>query len=449
MVQGGGDAENNIQIVSNYNMLDTLQYDSFIKRFSSTGRFDNATKRLKDLFEKKNSEKVLHYRKAGSYVESSNLRNTQNLIQIRYIPYNTKTLIILPPTNEAKEFINQIMFLVNNNYLIINTKGEFNLERNIFVISLAPFNSSDSILEYFYYKIKLSNLYSYYRVEDPFVFILRKEINNKNGVLIAKSGFQFLQIQNIDDLAPIDYDLINEENITSLKYKGDPNKTYDNFYMIANGEDPKSPIVTDYTFTLKTKIAVLDLIDEDIQTVTVDIQGEKYRIRLPSTPNKNLDKVYSAWVKGSYEKTEKTLIDNLDLVNSIGSSEIPDFLFSLSYFKCFDDASILTKSECNYMKEQLQKIYLYSLKKHEKNTDKLSTGVVDNRIFISHNCSSLDLSTDTSKVICKVKYKEGLKENEETNIEIDKKYIPILKSTNEKDIESIRLAVLTEFRKQK
>jgi hypothetical protein len=121
MVQGGG-VENSIQIVLDYNVLDTKQYDAFIKKFSSTGGsngFNNAASRLKLLLEK-NPEKVLKYRKGVTYVESSNLRNTTNTIQVKYVPSSTKTLIILPPTNDPKLFINQIMFLVNNQYLLIS-----------------------------------------------------------------------------------------------------------------------------------------------------------------------------------------------------------------------------------------------------------------------------------------------------------------------------------------
>jgi hypothetical protein len=454
MVQGGG-VENSIQIVLDYNVLDTKQYDAFIKKFSSTGGsngFNNAASRLKLLLEK-NPEKVLKYRKGVTYVESSNLRNTTNTIQVKYVPSSTKTLIILPPTNDPKLFINQIMFLVNNQYLLISSKGEFKLERNVFVISLFPFNTNnDPVLNYFYYKLKLSNIYSYYKVNDPFVFIVRKEVENKKGILIAESGFKFFQPLNPDDLAPIDYDLIIEENIESLKYKTDSTKTYDNlFYQISNGDDPESPIMTDYTFTLKTSIAVLDLIDEDIEQVTVDIHGEKYRIRLPLTPNKNLDKVYAAWKNKKYVKDETRLIDNLRL-EEIDNFDIPQFLFSLSYFKCFDDTSILTSAECNTMKQQLQKVYVHSLKRYDESIEemiKTSTDALNNRVYLSHECKSLDLSDDKSKIKCTVTYNQGMSKNLKTTVEIDAKHIPILKSGEAKDIETIKQAVLAEFSQEK
>ncbi len=447
MIQGGGN-DNNIQIVSNYNFLDLKQYESFIQRFSSTNRFTNAAKKLEDMFNKKYTEKSLHYRKSASYVESNSLnsRNTTNLIQIKFVPLSTKTLIILPPISEAKEFVNQIMFLINNQYLSIDSKQNFILERNVFVISLAPFDSSD-ISKYFYYKLKLSNLYSYYRIDDPYVFIVRKEIDGKKGILIAKSGFIFLKPSNKDELTPIDYDLIKEDDIQTMKYKGDISNIYDNFYMIADGEDPESPIISDYTFTLKSNIAVLDLIEEDIQKIKVDIQGKSYRIRMPLTPNQSLDKVYNDWMNNKYEGDERKLIDELHL-EDIRDLEIPRFLFHLSYFKCFDDTSLLTRSECSYMKNELQQIYLHSLKKRKTKLDMLDSTVdLDNRVFDSYDCNAIDASTDNEKVICTVAYKTGLVDNK-TNVKIDKKFISILKSNKPEDIDSIRDAVETEFRKQ-
>jgi hypothetical protein len=462
MIQGGGAAENNIQIVKNYNMLDKTQYDAFIAKFSKTGNFTNPTAKIKELIKKKYKETFLHYRKSGTYIESSSLnsRNTTNIIKIKFIPSTTKTLILLPPTDDPMAYINQIMFLINNQYLRITTKNEFILNPNIFVISLAPFNTNSNlktkeILQYFYNKIKLSNLHSYYyineTVEDkssstePLVFILRKEMEGKKGILIAESGFKLLNPINPDSLSPFDYDLINEEGIQTIKYKGDASKVYENIYMIANGDDPETTIMNDYTFTLKTNIAVLDLIDEDIQTITIDLQGNKYRIRLPLTPNKTLDKVYNDWDNKKYSNNEMELIKNLDLQN-IEGLDIPQFLFHLSYFKCFDDTSLLSKQECTYMKDQLQKVYLHSLKKHENDIER-STANIDNRVYVSHECRTMDVSTGTIKVDCTVKYRVGLNEGT-TTVEINEKYIPILKSTKDEDIKAIKEAVLAEFYKE-
>lgn len=439
-IQGGAvSADSSIQIVKNYDILDTVQYEAFINKFSATGRFQPAATRLETLFNKKYNEKPLNYRKTSGYIESSNSRNTENLIQIKFVPPSTKSLIILPPVTESKDFVNQIMFLINNQYLTIDSKRNFILERNVFVISLG-FDASD-ISKYFYYKLKLSNMYSYYRVGDPFVFIVRKDTN---GILIAQSEFKLLKPVKNDDLEPIDYNLIIEEGIEIMKYKGDPLKTYDDFNMIANGTDPESPIVTDYTFTLEKNIAILDLIDEDTEHVNVDIQGEKYRIRLPLSPNKNLDKVYSDWGKNKYNTDEKRLIKTLHL-KDIVDLDISQFLFHLSYFKCFNDASLLTKQECTYMKKELQKVYLYSLKKHSKKISKLSTDNLDNRVIDSFDCSAMEIA-DVNQLICKVEYTNGL-EKGTVNVYIDGSLIPIIKSTKPEDIAQIKKAVETEFRK--
>jgi hypothetical protein len=209
--------------------------------------------------------------------------------------------------------------------------------------------------------------------------------------------------------------------------------------------------MTDYTFTLKTSIAVLDLIDEDIEQVTVDIHGEKYRIRLPLTPNKNLDKVYAAWKNKKYVKYETRLIDNLRL-EEIDNFDIPQFLFSLSYFKCFDDTSILTSAECNTMKQQLQKVYVHSLKRYDESIEemiKTSTDALNNRVYLSHECNALDLSDDKSKIKCTVTYNQGMSKNLKTTVEIDEKYIHLLGTGKNEDIETIKRAVLAEFSQEK
>ena len=437
-IQGGG-GDSDIQIVKHYNMLDEAQYDTFIKKFSSIGKFKSAASRLEQIFNKKNTEKVLHYTKSGES-SSINSRNTDNLIQIKFVPPSTKSLIILPPVNKPKDFVNQLMFLINNQYLTINSKNELILERNIFVISLATFDSSD-ISKYFYYKLKLSNLYSYYRVNDPFVFIVRKEIEDKKGILIGKSGILFLKPLNKNDLMPTDYDIIIEDRIETMKYKGDNSNIYDNFYMIADGTDPESSIVNNYTFTLEKNIAILDLIDEDVEHVNVDIQGEKYRIRLPLTPNKTLDKVYNAWTNKKYERDELRLIKTLHL-EDIVDLDIPQFLFHLSYFKCFNDTSLLTKQECTYMKKELQKVYLYSLKKHSK----LSTDTSDNRIIQSIQCNAIDASRDDETPICTVTYTEG-QETKKLDVPISNTFITKIKSDKPEDIRAVEEAVTTEFRK--
>lgn len=448
-IQGGG-GENDIQIVENYNLLDIKQYDTFVKTYFTNVSIQNSLNKLGDIFKNKYTEKTLHYRKAVTHIESNSLnaRNATNLIQIKFIPNTTKSLIILPPVKEPKEFVQQLMFLITNQYLRISSKKEFIIEQNIFIISLAPFDNS-GLSQFFYYKLKLSNLYSYYRIDDPYVFVVRKEVEDKKGILIAKSGFKFLKPMKEDELEPTDYDLIQDDGIDSMKYKGEPSKEYTNFNIITDGEDPQSPIVSNYSFTLKSNIAVIDLIDEDIQRIKVDIEGESYRIRVPLTPNETIDKVSAAWANKKFEKDEMRLINKLGLEH-IEDFNIPKFLLHISYFKCFNDTSILSKKECSYLKKELQKVYLYSLKKRRDklNSLGLSTTGLDNRIIKSYICDVLDETKDNEKIVCRVTYKERM-EKKETKVSIDNKYISIIKSTNDEDVKKINEAVETEFRKQK
>ena len=94
------------------------------------------------------------------------------------------------------------------------------------------------------------------------------------------------------------------------------------------------------------------------------------------------------------------------------------------------------------MKKELQKVYLYSLKKHSK----LSTDTSDNRIIQSIQCNAIDASRDDETPICTVTYTEG-QETKKLDVPISNTFITKIKSDKPEDIRAVEEAVTTEFRK--
>ena len=319
-------------------------------------------KKYKDtLTELDNKNKVLHYVKNGSIIEESAL-DISGLILIKFIPLSTKKIIILPHVSDLKTYFSQIQYLIQNNYMEIDETRNFKIKRNIIVISLDPFPiSTDKTIEFLYYKIKISNYNSYYIVDSPFKLIYPKD----DGIFFTKDALLTIpKPQGENDVSPDDFDTIIEQNIKSMKYKPDINNTIgQNFNIIYGDLNSSDPDVApfNYNFTLNTNIAVITLAEEDFKTITVDIQGNIYRIRIPLYKN---DITHQQWDKRKFTKDEKKLIYDLQL-QEIPNFNISDFLFHLSYFKCYNDVSLLTKNECSVFKSYLSIMYKYYLQSNE------------------------------------------------------------------------------------
>jgi hypothetical protein len=426
VVEGGQqntDTVSNVQIVQNYEILDKKQYGDFLKRFTPTTKLENAIKNIKI-----KAEKILHYGVKGD-ISVLNSRNTTNLVQIKIIPITTKKLVILPPFESPEQYINQFMFLIANDFMEIDSKNNFVIRKNIFVISLAPFKD-EPLIKYLYSKLKSTNKTSYYVVNDkpfteqavePFnVFVHPKD----NGIFISKKDVNFSKPIKPEDLQPTNFDVINEYNIPSMKYRGNPSDILP--INISDGEDEPRPI-TEYKFTLKNHIAVISLIDEDIQTINIDLQGNKYRMRIPYVNNKT-DKIYDDWLNGKYKMGEEKLVKDLHLEPG---DEIPKFLFNLAYFKCFDDVSLLTKAECSSMKTTLDSLYKRALRKYEKKGDSDSEHKIigDSRLITSIESIQID-TEEPKKVISTIKYTEnGVPK--ETKVELDESYIKMMATDEE------------------
>lgn len=442
IVQLTGGGSTNVQVVQNYKLLDLPQYNNFVQMITSGEKLKNGVAKLKAKYK---PETVLSYRKAGDLLESSvNSNTSSNFIQIKVIPKSTKTLIILPPFDSAEIFVNQIMFLVNNSYCTIKNKKQFVLNSNIFVISLLDntiFNK-DELVQLIYYKLKLINPNSFYRINDPFVFLYPHNIGTHNGLLLCNNDFTLREPLNTNSLSPLDFDFINDEEILSFKYRASSKIIDNNLATISNGtSDPPIP-TNEYNFSIKDAIVIIPLKDEDEATITIDLQGKFYRIRVPESSIRSLDKVFNEWNLNHYTRDEEKLIEDFHLRN-ISDFDIPQFLFHLSYFKCFDDASLLTKAECSTMKAQLQQLYLYSLEQHNSKEKYKPTDTNDKRIIEAIDCSEI---TGEEKVKCNIVYYEDNPKNKiNSYVILDKSYIPFI----HKDIKKLHEDAEKEFRKTK
>lgn len=418
----------NVQIVMNYDILDKKQYADFLKKFTPTTNLEKAIKQVET---KVKPEKILHYGAKGD-ISVLNSRNITNLVNIKIIPITTKKLVILPPFTTPEEYINQFMFLIRNDYMEIDSTNNFIIRKNVFVISLAPFNKDDKdlMIKYLYLKLKIiNNMTSYYVVGEKFnVFLYPKE----KGILVANEGFKLVKPIKPENLEPTNFDIINEYNIKSMKYRksDDPTNIY-SMDIITNGTTD-TDIATSYNLTLNKYIAVISLIDEDIQTINVDLQGKKYRMRIPYVNNKT-DKIYDDWLNGKYKMDEGKLVDDLHLEPK---DEIPKFLFNLAYFKCFDDVSLLTKAECSSMKTTLDSLYKRALKNYEKIGDSDSEDKTrdpnksNTKTITSIECNQIDTETP-KKVRCTIKYTEN-NVSKEAIVELDENYIGMMATDKEK-----------------
>ena len=361
----GADDSPDVLFVEHYDTVDTATFNTFLNVLqpSATDLSGSKLLRLIKKYKEKytildSKHKFLHYVKNGKVIETSALNNSGTNVQIQFIPLSTKKIIVLPHVDDVKTYFSQIQYLIQNDYMEIDEERNFKIKRHIVVISLKPFPiDSDKTVEFLYYKMKISNYNSYYLVDNPSKLIYPKD----KGILFTTKETQSVPNPQGNSVSPYDFENIIEQNIKTMKYR-ESKDTISSFDTIYGDVDSPEPTVADsYYFSLNTSIAVITLVEEDFKTITVDIQGKLYRIRIPLYKN---DITYQQWEKKKYTKDEKKLIYDLQL-QEIPEINISDFLFHLSYFKCYNDVSLLTKNECSVFKSYLSIMYKYYLQSNE------------------------------------------------------------------------------------
>jgi len=423
-VVGGGSSDDtlpDIQIIRNYDSVDIQQFNDFITNLKTGTKLNTLIKKFKDILQTQDDKnKVLHYVHNRSIIETSalNSTNSNNIVQIKIIPLNTKKIIVLPPLHNDKpeyRFFSQIQYLIQNNYMDI----DFVISRNIIVVSLQSFPiDTNQPLQFLYYKMKVSNYNSYFVVNNPYKLLYPKE----NGILITTKDV--LPLPQDNDLMPTEFDSIIEQNITAMKYRGKKDTAISTFDIIYGDDSDPTESLQNYNFSLYDNIAVITLVEEDFKTINIDIEGKLYRIRIPLHDN---DIIVQQWSKHKFTKDEMKLIEDLHLDN-IENFDVPKFLFYLSYFKCYNDISLLTRKECSVFKNYLSQLYNHHLVEKEKKESK-DTGF-----------TILSSALDTAGNKLRINYKENGSDEEKT-VDIDKKYVNY-ELSNEELIDAVKNAIV-------
>jgi hypothetical protein len=271
--------------------------------------------------------------------------------------------------------------------------------------------SNSELLEHYYLNFKNINYDTYYVVNDPYTLIYPKKVGLKEGIFFTTDEDRSFPkpLDETRDLLPTDNEEISDNSISSMAYTNS-DKTFneDDYYIISNGSSDVEINNTSPTFDLKKNIAILQLGSSDIPIVAVDVEGQSYRIRVPELQNDS-DFTYNAWSNKKFTKHEKKLLDDLNFIQMANDNNKPavyiaNFLYYLVHYKCFNDTSLLTKNECNIVRDALKDLYKYKLYKIEKRFG------ADDYENIKIKCSSAGVGKE-GKIICKIK---------KVSIEIDK-----------------------------
>jgi hypothetical protein len=456
-----------VRYIVNYDFEDDEArdiYSRFIQTLGSQEKIQNLNQAYeREIQRLENDNKPLHYVSKPSFViyrnSSSNLKVPRTTI--KFIPTSAREIIVLPPVKGNVEvFFKQILFLRDSNYLQITRDKKFKLSTNIYVISLEPFYSSISgiieergktdaelkeeaqrvskekeqaeekkvdtnianlfsggaieseiLLKHLYLKFKKDNFYSFFLTNSPYTIIYPRQISDKNGIFFT-SGIkkEFSQAKDSNDLQPIDYDTIIEKNINMMTYVNGEEKYGDNeFFVIKSGDNDPNINNTQLSFDINKYITILDLIDTEIPSTIIDINGIYYKIRMATNQGAS-DSVYKSWYDRKFTKQEKKLVNDLNILDmlnykysesdqSLINKEIADFLYYLTYYKCFKDISVLTKRECEITRGFLKELYKYNLIIKSRKIE----GVKKDDITV--RCSAVDIRSES--IICDIIYKKN------------------------------------------
>ena len=399
MVKGGG--KDDVMIIKEYNNADPEELNKLLKK--DVSKAIPILERKRDTLDTKFKNSFLKYKIEDNELitTASNSRNISSTKRVVFVPLKIKTIIVLPHIENATRFLNILDFLLNSDYITVE-KNELKIKRDIFIVSLKLDIEKDKNLYYLYLHLKVSNFESFFVVDEPYTIIYPKD----KGILFSNTNLPKPETGALG----IDIEEIQRYGIKKMAYK-----TGEGFYttldIISSGDEDPSSTPSGYTFTLKNAIAILPLKDEDIKTINVDILGRKFRVRLPLSSDRTKDTVYRNWEEEHYNKDEKELINYLGLTK-FENLNIPEFLFYLTYYKCFDDVSLLTKQECSNLRANFERIYMNILAQYDIDTEDETINIVD------FECNAVTM--DDGNIICSVKYpKAGQYELAKINVEID------------------------------
>ena len=501
---GGGDDETekesdiSVRYIVNYDFEDNEAreiYVRFVETLGSQEKIESLnTVYVREVQRLEETNKPLHYVSKPSFVtyRDSSTNSKIQRTSIKFIPKSAREIVVLPPVKgNAELFFKQILFLRDSNYLQIPKDKKLKLYNNIFVISLEPFYSSvsgvieergrsqeeirkeaqkdsekdvdekisklfdggaivsETLLEHLYLKLKKDNFYNFFIANSPYRIIYPRQISDKNGILFtSEEKREFFQPKDPNDLQPVDSDTIIERKISSMRYVNGEEKYGDNeFFIIKSGDSDPNINNTQLSYTINRYISILDLVDTEIPTTVIDLNGIYYKIRL-ATHQGASDQVYQNWYDRKFTKNEMKLVDDLNLIDmlnykysdseqSLINKEIADFLYYITYYKCFKDVSILTRRECMITRSILQELYKYNLTIKSRKTQGVK------REGVTVRCSAINIRSES--IVCDIIYKKN-KRRVVDKVEIKK---PDKFDENPEITEAIEQEALNKWRSSK
>ena len=499
-----------VRYIVNYDFEDNEAreiYVRFVETLGSQEKIESLnTVYVREVQRLEETNKPLHYVSKPSFVtyRDSSTNSKIQRTSIKFIPKSAREIVVLPPVKgNAELFFKQILFLRDSNYLQITKDKKLKLYNNIFVISLEPFYSSvsaakppakppaeppteppaeppaeppvieaqkdsekdvdekisklfdggaivsETLLEHLYLKLKKDNFYNFFIANSPYRIIYPRQISDKNGILFtSEEKREFFQPKDPNDLQPVDSDTIIERKISSMMYVNGEEKYGDNeFFIIKSGDSDPNINNTQLSYTINRYISILDLVDTEIPTTVIDLNGIYYKIRL-ATHQGASDQVYQNWYDRKFTKNEMKLVDDLNLIDmlnykysdseqSLINKEIADFLYYITYYKCFKDVSILTRRECMITRSILQELYKYNLTIKSRKTQGVK------REGVTVRCSAINIRSES--IVCDIIYKKN-KRRVVDKVEIKK---PDKFDENPEITEAIEQEALNKWRSSK
>ena len=360
-----------LEIVDNYREVenkatDRKDYEKLVKLIQKSKSITTIISRLKNAINTK-SKYIFHYvNKGNNLLERTNLPIADNQIIIRYIPSSARYIVVVPILTDPYDFFLFVKFLIIGDLCTIDQNNSYILRTGVYIVFFGLSNDNKSeyeILEYLYLKFRGTNIHQTYLITNY------DDIEKKQGIINEKvmyssiiNGNKTIGFNNGDFFKPNDnslditnLELVQEYGIKALKYNTS-DATYEDIEIIKSGDSDPTSKPSNFNFSLKNKLAIIRLKELDITYQTINIYGKTYKIRVPRFTDLR-DPIYKQWTDGNYKGDEIFLIEKLNLNDLLGE-KLPKFLFYLSYFKCFDDVSLLTRHECEEMRIYLNDIYI-------------------------------------------------------------------------------------------
>ena len=401
--------EINVRYVTKYE-IEKSDADLFNKFLAKIANITDVNKKLQNEINTKERKIPLYeYIKRNNDYDTTIPPDTSKYVKIKFIPPSNE-IIVLPPTPDVNTFFKLLYFLLDNKYISIKSNQEIIIKRNTIIVHLIDISLLDIVVPvvtnpvvgnplvpqkgggagilYFYLKLKNSNMNKYFVPDYPYKIIFSGE----KPLLFSYE----LKKPESTHLEPIMHDIIAKKYIKQMTYKPSQNAYDSEFIKIHKGSPDVDNTITTIPnpLVLDKYIAIIQVKASDANTITVEINGMNYRIRIPDG---KYDSVYSSWENGKYKYDEVNLINDLHAA-FLSRDRIAKFLFELTYFKCFNDLTLLTKQECVSMRETLQELYTEILKDNAANDEaepeieeKLGADETIEMIDIMHNkCKSYD-----------------------------------------------------------